>query len=79
MFGNPTELTLLLVAGVIINALYIVPCWRIVNKAGYHGAWSLLTILPLVNLIALWLFAFIVWPSERYARVLAGKEHLQIG
>ena len=46
-------------------AIIIVPCWRIAKKAGYSGAWSLLVLVPLVNVILLWVFAFVRWPTER--------------
>jgi hypothetical protein len=44
---------------------FVIPVWRILRKAGFPGAWSLLSIVPLLNIIALWVFAFITWPSER--------------
>jgi hypothetical protein len=44
--------------------VFIVPIWRIVSKAGYSGALSLLAIIPLVNIILLWVFAFVKWPVE---------------
>lgn len=46
-------------------AIIVVPFWRIVSKAGYAGAWSLLALVPLVNIILLWVFAFVRWPNER--------------
>ena len=46
-------------------AIIVVPCWRIVRKAGYSGSWSLLALVPLVNVILLWVFAFVQWPNER--------------
>jgi hypothetical protein len=48
-------------------AIFLVPGWRIARKAGYHGAWSLVLLIPMVNLIALWVFAFVRWPTERAA------------
>ena len=48
--------------------LLLVPAWRIVTKAGYSGFWSLLIFIPLVNVIALFAFAFSEWPLERNAR-----------
>jgi hypothetical protein len=45
--------------------IIVVPCWRIVGKAGYSGALSLLVLVPLVNIILLWVFAFSKWPIER--------------
>lgn len=41
------------------------PIWRIVSKAGFSGALSLLTIIPFVNLVLLWVFAFSHWPIEK--------------
>jgi hypothetical protein len=46
-------------------AIYLVPLWRIVGKAGFHGAFSLLALVPLVNIVMLWVFAFAKWPLER--------------
>lgn len=43
----------------------IVPAWRIVAKAGYPGALALLVVVPVVNIIALWVFAFSKWPIEQ--------------
>lgn len=48
-----------------ILATYIVPVWRILTKAGYSGAWSILGFVPLLNIIMLWIFAFSRWPRDR--------------
>jgi len=53
-----------LIVLIYITAI-VVPCWRIVSKAGYAGAWALLVLIPLVNVILLWVFAFSRWPNER--------------
>ena len=45
--------------------LIVVPAWRIVAKAGYAGALSLLLLVPLVNVVALFAFAFSTWPLEQ--------------
>ena len=49
----------------LFQVIYIIPLWRIVSKAGYSGAWSLLSFVPLVNIVMLWVFAFSAWPRER--------------
>lgn len=36
----------------------------IARKAGYSGWWSLLMIVPIVNLVMIWVFAFVKWPAE---------------
>ena len=46
-------------------AVFIVPAWRIVSKAGFPGAMSLLMLIPLVNIIFIWVFAFVKWPVEK--------------
>jgi hypothetical protein len=51
--------------GLIIAAIiFVIPAWKIVEKAGYQGAWALLVLVPLVNIIALWVFAFTQWPRR---------------
>jgi membrane-bound metal-dependent hydrolase YbcI (DUF457 family) len=46
-------------------AIVLIPCWRIVQKAGFNGAFALLGLIPVVNLVLLWVFAFMKWPNER--------------
>lgn len=47
----------------IFGILVIVPFWIIFSKAG-HSKWlSLLMIIPLVNVIAIYYLAFSEWPS----------------
>jgi uncharacterized membrane protein YhaH (DUF805 family) len=43
-------------------ALLVLPVAKILSKAGFSGWWSLLAVIPIVNVICLWLFAFIRWP-----------------
>jgi len=61
MFGGDRGLFGLLVMAVVL----VIPAWRVVQKAGFPGAWALLLLVPLVNVAALWLFAFTRWPNER--------------
>jgi hypothetical protein len=54
--------------GMILAAvIFVIPAWKIVEKAGYPGAWALLVLVPVVNIVALWVFAFSVWPKGRVA------------
>lgn len=54
-----------MIYSLIIILILMWPICRIVNKAGYSGAWGLLYLIPVVNLIALWAFALVEWPNER--------------
>ena len=53
------ELIVILVMGAVI----VVPFWRIFSKAGFPGALSLLMLVPLVNLIMIFVLAFAEWPA----------------
>jgi len=47
----------------VIGLILIIPFWQLFSTAGFSGWWSLLMIIPLVNLIALYVLAFSSWPS----------------
>lgn len=47
-----------------VSLVWVIPFWRIVAKAGYPGALALLGLILGVNLILLWIFAFVRWPVE---------------
>jgi len=47
---------------VLYILIFVIPVWKIVSKAGYSGAWSLLVVIPVLNIIVLWVFAFSRWP-----------------
>lgn len=44
-------------------ALIAVPTVRIVRRSGRSGWWAILAFLPWVNLVALWVFAYVRWPA----------------
>jgi hypothetical protein len=48
---------------------WVFPLWRIVGKAGYPPALSLLALFPAAGLILLWWLAFARWPVRRDAPV----------
>ena len=37
--------------------------YRILEKAGLNGVWALVLLLPVVNIIMIWVFAFCHWPN----------------
>lgn len=61
LFGGGHGLLGLLIAAVI----FVIPLWQIVRKAGYPPPLALLALVPLVNIVALWVFAFSRWPRDR--------------
>ncbi len=63
MFGiGLPEILLILV----ILSIILVPVWlmgKILVKAGFSPWFSLISFVPIANVIALWIFAFIPWPN----------------
>lgn len=57
----------------VLAILTIAGAWRGLRKAGFSGLWSLLLIVPLVNLVALWVFAFMTWPVDDPDRPLIDR------
>ena len=56
--------------GIVGCAVVIVPFWVIFKKAGMSGAMSLLMLLPVVQLVMLYVLAFSQWkvvPAPEYA------------
>jgi hypothetical protein len=50
---------------VILLALVVIPYWKIWERTGHSGAWGLLMLVPLANVISLWVLAFKEWPVLR--------------
>ena len=47
----------------ILLALMVIPFWKLWQRTGHSGAWGLLVLVPLANLISLWVLAFKRWPA----------------
>jgi hypothetical protein len=47
----------------ILWALIIPPLWKITKRAGFSPWLSLLMLVPVVNLVALWVFSIKEWPA----------------
>ena len=50
---------------IALIALFIVGYWKIWSKAGFNGAWSLLMLVPIANLVAFLYLAFADWPIHK--------------
>ena len=49
----------------IIYMIIGFPVAHILRRMGYSRWWSVLSIVPVANLLGLWLLAFIDWPITR--------------
>jgi len=43
--------------------VFLFPAAKIISKAGYNGWWCLLGVVPVVNVVMIWVFAFSAWPA----------------
>lgn len=57
---SPSHLIIFIVYVVVL----IIPITKILNRTGFSGWWSLVTFIPLVNLVFLWIFASAKWPAQ---------------
>ena len=45
--------------------LLLVPVAKLLRRTGHHPVWCLFAILPGLNLLAFWFFAFKPWPTDK--------------
>jgi hypothetical protein len=54
-----------LVPLLILLAVLVVPYWKLWSRTGHSGVWALMMLIPLANIISLWVLAFKQWPALR--------------
>ncbi len=53
-----------LIGHLLVALLLIIPTWRICERAGFAGAWSLLHLVPVIgSFIVMGILAFGEWPN----------------
>ena len=52
---------------IIYVVVVVIPIAKILGRIGFNQWWAAVAIVPMVNLIFLWVLAFINWPRERAA------------
>ena len=55
------DLFLVLLPIFVLFCLWL--AYRILQKAGFDGRWTWVLLLPVVNIIMIWVFAFSHWPN----------------
>lgn len=48
----------------ILVVYFIYCCGKILAKTGKSPLWSLFLLIPYLQIIALWLYAFTTWPND---------------
>jgi len=46
-------------------AIILLPFAKLLKRTGHKPAWSVFFVIPLVNVVALWIFAFRSWPIDK--------------
>jgi hypothetical protein len=49
---------------VVMALVLLCPVGRILTRIGFSPVWAVLVLVPLFDLIGLWLLAFVEWPSR---------------
>lgn len=47
----------------LFSLIFLYPYARIIRRAGFSPWWVLVAFVPLLNLIMIWVFAFVQWPA----------------
>ena len=50
----------------IIALMVFVPFGKILSRTGHSPLWAILLIIPIVNWVVIWVFAFKKWPIDKY-------------
>jgi hypothetical protein len=58
------EVVLIVLVIAILSVVKVIPCWRILARAGFTPWLSILIILPLLDLILLYYVGFADWPAR---------------
>ena len=53
----------IIVLGYLI--IVLVPVAKILSRAGFSKWLSVLAIIPIINIVLLWVFAYVSWPNQR--------------
>jgi hypothetical protein len=48
---------------VIISPIVLTPVALVLRRTGFSRWWCILWAIPVVNIIALWVFALVPWPA----------------
>lgn len=52
------------IAFTVMAALVLYPIGRILGRIGVSPFWSVVAVIPIANLVGLWVLAFVDWPSR---------------
>ena len=54
-----------LILGALLIWAFVAIFGRVLNRAGYFRWWLLTMVVPLLNLVMIWIFALANWPGAK--------------
>ena len=63
--GASGSMVTILIVTLTALILFVIPFWKIFQKAGYSGWWSITLMIPGINIFMMYYLAFSEWPSQR--------------
>ena len=57
----------IVIAAIWLFVIFWISLVRILKRTGYSGWWSLLILIPIVNVIGIWRFSKARWPADASA------------
>jgi hypothetical protein len=54
-----------LMMGGVTLFVFLMPIIKLLRRTGHHAIWCLFALVPGLNLVAFWIFAFKPWPTDR--------------
>jgi Na+/melibiose symporter-like transporter len=65
MLGYPGLFVIFALFTLFWLAIILIPYGKLLKRTGHPPVWCIVFAIPLVNLVALWIFAFKPWPTDK--------------
>jgi hypothetical protein len=49
----------------LVFIFVLIPVGKLLRRTGHNPVWCILALFPVLNLVALWFFAFKPWPTDK--------------
>jgi type II secretory pathway component PulF len=60
------SVALMMFVGLVISFLvFLIPIVKVLRRTGHNALWSVIAVVPGLNVIAFWIFAFKSWPVDK--------------
>lgn len=53
-----------LIVLVVVLVTWVIPLAKVLMRAGFSPLWVVVSFVPILNIVGLWVFAYSRWPGE---------------